>query len=223
VARIIRAGADAYEAILAEIEHGRIAPGSRLMEADLAERLSISRTPVREALKRLEAQGLATHEPGRGMVVSLLDHDQLRELYDMREVLEGAAARHAAANASPTEIALIGESAVKEAKLRGTPADHAAANRHFHRLIYRASRNRFLARHLGQMQVSLTLLPHTTLAEPGRRKQAATEHRGIAAAIAERDLDRAETLAREHIRHAYAARLRQLAADDECRRGAGSR
>lgn len=215
MARVIRAGADAYQAILAEIEHGRIAPGSRLTEADLAERLSISRTPVREALKRLEAQGLATHEPGRGMVVSLLDHDQLRELYDMREVLEGAAARHAAANASPTEIALIGESAAREAKLRGTPADHAAANRHFHRLIYRASRNRFLARHLGQMQVSLTLLPHTTLAEPGRRKQAATEHRAIATAIAGRDLDRAETLAREHIRHAYAARLRQFAADDE--------
>ena len=215
MARVIRAGADAYQAILAEIEHGRIAPGSRLTEADLAERLSISRTPVREALKRLEAQGLATHEPGRGMIVSLLDHDQLRELYDMREVLEGAAARHAAANASPTEIALIGDLAESAAKLRGTAAAHAAANAHFHRQIFRASRNRYLAQHLGRMRVSLTLLPHTTLAEPGRRKQAATEHRAIAAAIAGRDLDGAEALAREHIRHAYAARLRQFAADDE--------
>jgi DNA-binding GntR family transcriptional regulator len=214
VARIIRAGADAYQAILTEIEHGRIAPGSRLTEAELAERLSISRTPVREALKRLEAQGLATHEPGRGMVVSLLDHDQLRELYDMREVLEGAAARHAAANASDAEIALIGEMAENEARLRGTAAAHAAANANFHRQIFRASRNRYLAQHLGQMRVSLTLLPHTTLAEPGRRKQAAAEHRAIAAAIADRDLDRAEALAREHIRHAYAARLRQFAAED---------
>jgi DNA-binding GntR family transcriptional regulator len=214
MARVIRAGADAYQAILAEIEQGRIAPGSRLTEADLAERLSISRTPVREALKRLEAQGLATHEPGRGMVVSLLDHDQLRELYDLREVLEGAAARHAAANASSAEIALICELAESAAKLRGKPAAHAAANAHFHRQIFRASRNRFLAQHLGQMRVSLTLLPHTTLAERGRRQEAAAEHRAIAAAIAERQLDRAEALAREHIRHAYAARLRQFAADE---------
>ena len=214
MARVIRAGADAYQAILAEIEHGRIAPGARLTEAELAERLSISRTPVREALKRLEAEGLATHEPGRGMVVSLLDHDQLRELYDMREVLEGAAARHAASNASPAEIALIAEIAERTGKLRGTPAEHAAANRSFHRQIHRASRNRYLGRHLEQMHVSLTLLPHTTLAERGRRKEAAAEHRAIAAAVAARDHGGAEALAREHIRHAYAARLRQIEADD---------
>ena len=100
---------DAYERLLNAIDSGELAPGSRLLEAQLAERLGVSRTPVREALRRLEAQGLVTHEPHRGVVVAELDYDQLGELYAVREVLEGTAARLAARHASPEEVEVLRE------------------------------------------------------------------------------------------------------------------
>jgi len=78
-------GAGAYERLLRAIEEGELAPGSRLREAELAERFQISRTPVREALGRLEAQGLVAHEPHRGASVAQLDYGQVSELYDLRE------------------------------------------------------------------------------------------------------------------------------------------
>src|SRR5690242_1132707 len=88
--------AGAYELLLTEIESGGLPSGTRLREAALAQRFRISRTPVREALKLLEARGLVVHEPHHGAVVASLDYGQVTELYFMRELLEGNAARLAA-------------------------------------------------------------------------------------------------------------------------------
>ena len=93
-------GASAYERLLKAIEDGDLQPGSRLREAELADRFAISRTPIREALSRLESRGLVTHEPHRGATVTRLGYAQVTELYDLREVLEGMAARLAAVNAT---------------------------------------------------------------------------------------------------------------------------
>ena len=86
---------DAYSLILSAIDEGNYPPGTPLVETDLAERLGVSRTPVREALQRLETQTIL-HRDGRSLIVSSLDHDQMGELYVVRAELEGLAARLAA-------------------------------------------------------------------------------------------------------------------------------
>ena len=102
-------GQDAYARIRAAIRDGTLPPGLRLTETDLASRFGVSRTPVRQAIARLEAEGLLTHEPRRGLAVTRPDHAQVIELYVMREILEGAAARLAAQHATETELAALEE------------------------------------------------------------------------------------------------------------------
>ena len=90
---------DAYGLILEAIDVGIYKPGSRLVESELAERFGVSRTPIREALQRLETQSLLTRD-GRSLIVASLDHNQMAELYVVRTELEGLAARLAAQHAS---------------------------------------------------------------------------------------------------------------------------
>ena len=90
---------DAYSLILDAIDAGLFKPGDRLVETDLAERFGVSRTPVREALQRLETQSLLTRD-GRSLIVASLDHTQIAELYIVRAELEGLAARLAARHAT---------------------------------------------------------------------------------------------------------------------------
>jgi DNA-binding FadR family transcriptional regulator len=97
---------DAYTLILEAIEAGVYKPGDRLVESELAERLGVSRTPVREALQRLETQAMLTRD-GRSLIVASLDHNQLAELYTVRTELEGLAARLAARHATPEEVRVL--------------------------------------------------------------------------------------------------------------------
>jgi DNA-binding GntR family transcriptional regulator len=97
---------DAFTLILEAIEQGDYRPGSRLVESELAERLGVSRTPVREALQRLETQGMLTRD-GRSLIVASLDHGQLSELYTVRSELEGLAARLAARHATEEEVRVL--------------------------------------------------------------------------------------------------------------------
>jgi len=202
-------GAGAYERLLRAIEDGELVPGSRLREAELAERFQISRTPVREALGRLEAQGLVAHEPHRGASVAQLDYGQVSELYDLREVLEGTAARLAAIHASAVETEILEEMVARDRTLLGDAPALARTNRLFHRQIHGAARNRFLQSTLETMRLSLVLLPGaTTLAAPDRAAESLAEHAAIVAAIRAHDGDGAEAAARTHIRAAFKARIR---------------
>jgi len=205
--------ADAYDQLLAAIDSGELPPGSRLRESQLAERFGISRTPVREALRRLEAQGLVAHEPHRGVVVAQLDYDQLGELYAVREVLEGTAARLAARHASPEEIEILRDLAATHAAMVDDPQALAEANKRFHRQINRACHNRYLNAMLENMRVNLALLSGTTFTLAERRRVVAEEHAGIVEAIAEGDEEKAETLARRHISNGYKARIALTAGD----------
>ena len=89
-------GQEAYRRILEEVRVGHLLPGDRLMEVELAKRLGISRTPIREAIRQLESDGVVAHVPRVGASIRRLDHAEISELYDMRAVLEGTAARFAA-------------------------------------------------------------------------------------------------------------------------------
>lgn len=201
-------GADIYARLVEAIEDGGLAPGTRLREAELAERYGVSRTPIREGLKRLESQGLAVHEPNRGMVVATLDHDQLNELYVIRIVLEGTVARLAAQHATKAEIEVMQEMVESDRQNAVDAKALSASNRAFHRRLTAASHNRFLVSQIEHMKQSLLLLGGTTFDDPVRRQAAIDEHAAIVEAVANRDPDAADALARQHIECAHKARLR---------------
>ncbi len=200
-------GAGAFELLLGAIDDGSLPPGSRLREQELAARFRISRTPVREALKRLEVMGLVAHEPHHGAVVAALDHGQTVELYQVREVLEGTAAGLAAVHATAAEIELLRAMVTADHARTGDPAALARSNRQFHRQLHRAARNRFLDTALENMRLSLALLSGTTLGRPLRGPAAVEEHAAMVEAVAARDPAAAEAAARRHIREAFRARI----------------
>jgi DNA-binding GntR family transcriptional regulator len=203
-------GTEAYDLLLSDIEEGELAPGTRLRELALAARFGLSRTPVREALKRLELQGLVVHEPHHGAVVASLDYAQIVELYLMREMLEGTAARLAAQHATNVEIDVLRKMVEDDRRLAGDGRLLARTNRQFHKQIRDTARNRFLSQALETLRISLALLAGTTLGEPGRGATAVDEHADIVAHIAHRDPDGAERAARAHIQSAFRTRIQLL-------------
>ncbi|WP_018607640.1 GntR family transcriptional regulator [Uliginosibacterium gangwonense] len=200
-------GQQAYQSLREAIEQGQLSPGSRLREQELAERLGFSRTPIREALSRLESEGLASNDSSQGLVVARLDYSTLGELYVMREVLEGTAAGLAAKHASEVELAVLKEIAEKDLLLAGDPQKLTRNNRAFHDMLYRCAHNRYLLKSLNSLQEAMWLMGPTTLMVPGRGQQSIQEHQELIAALVSRDAARAEQIAREHIRSAYRARI----------------
>lgn len=206
-------GQTAYRQLLAEIRQGALMPGARLRETELAERLGISRTPVREAIRQLEADGLVTHLPRQGATIRRLDHGEVIELYEMRAVLEGTAARLAAKMALPVEI---DELLALNAQLADAPPGRAAedANRQFHRTLSDAARNRYLLKAINALQKTLLILGPTTLSEEQRRVDAVAEHDAVIAAIAAREGAAAENAMKAHIDAALRARIRGMRGRD---------
>jgi DNA-binding GntR family transcriptional regulator len=203
-------GEDAYQKMLDAIQSGTLAPGTRLREIDLAEWLGSSRTPVREALSRLQAEGLVVQEPRRGMIIAELDHSMVSELYIMREVLEGAAASFAARQASDVEIEMLRDIANRDKLIGDDPAKLSKNNRLFHGALYRAAHNRYLFKTLNSLRESMALLGRTTLGTPGRSKTAFEEHSALVDAIERRDPVAAEQASRAHIRAAYRTRMAMM-------------
>ncbi len=202
-------GAAAYRRLLDEIRRGDLPPGARLRETDLAERLGISRTPVREAIRMLEADDLVIHQPRQGATVRRLGHGEVVELYEMRAVLEGTAARLAARGASMVEIEEL--AALNEAMSAApTPVAARDLNRQFHHALRQAARNRFLGRSMAAIQKTLLILGPTTLTDPARAAEVVAEHAAILTALAGRDGPRAEAAMRAHIEAALKMRLRDL-------------
>ncbi len=199
-------GQDAYARIRAAIREGALPPGLRLTETSLAERFGVSRTPVRQAIARLEAEGLLTHEPRRGLAVTRPDHAQVVELYVMREVLEGAAARLAAQHASETEVEAMAELVETEPAAFDDARRLAEVNLRLHGMLYLAAHNRYLLRSLEQLSATMALLP-SLLTRGGRAEAAHAEHRAILEALRRRDGAAAEEAARAHARAAQRHRL----------------
>jgi DNA-binding GntR family transcriptional regulator len=201
---------EAYSKILGAIRSGTLTPGARVREVHMAEWLQMSRTPVRQAIQRLESEGLLTLEPRIGLVVSQVDADYVAELYSMREVLEGTAARLAAESASRADLHVLQELVHAELQSSPNPEFAAESNRRFHTLVYRAAKNRFLLKSLRALHDSLALLGKSTLFNKARARQAAHEHAKIVEAIVARKPETAEELMRQHIRSAYRERLKLL-------------
>ena len=190
---------DAYALILEAIDSHVYKPGDRLVESELAERFGVSRTPIREALQRLETQSLLTRD-GRSLIVASLDHSQLSELYVVRGELEGLAARLAAQHATPEEIKVLRNLMAEDERLVDDPNAMSRANRRFHKQIHLASHNRFLVQQL--------CLLYTSDAAEGRGHKTLQEHEAIVAAIEAGDGDAAYKALRNHISEAFVTRLK---------------
>lgn len=199
---------DAYSLILSAIEAGDYPPGSRLVESELAERFGVSRTPVREALQRLETQAMVNRD-GRSLIVASLDHDQLAELYTVRAELEALAARLAARHATREEVRVLAQMVEADRRILDDPQLLARANRRFHHHIHLASHNRYLIKQLEIVHKSMALMARTTFAAEGRAPRALDEHQAVVDAIGAGQGEAAAEALRAHISQAYETRLRQ--------------
>ena len=197
---------DAYVLILEAIDVGIYKPGSRLVESELAERFGVSRTPIREALQRLETQSLLARD-GRSLIVASLDHNQMAELYVVRTELEGLAARLAAQHASEEEINVLQQMVGADRKWTHDASALSRSNKRFHKQLHLASHNQFLVQQLDLVHRSMVLLATTSLAVEGRGPVALDEHQAIVTAISERDGAAAYLAIRQHLSQAFITRL----------------
>lgn len=178
-----------------------------MVEVAIAERYGVSRTPVREALKRLEQDGLVERGP-RGLVVRERSPEEILDIYEVRIVLEATAARLAAEK--HTELDVVRLTALLESydkATAGTPAERAAVNDEFHRAVWRASRNQSLVDVLHRLRMHVARYPETTLSYPGRYEETQREHRAMVEAILRRDGAEAGRLAAAHFERAREIRL----------------
>lgn len=203
----------AYERLHEAIREGAIEPGQRVMETEVSAWLRVSRTPVREAMRRLQTEGLLEHAANGGLAVTLYDLRAISEFYATRERLEGAAAALAAQHADPTELRILSVTLEAMGALPAAPQAHARENQGFHEQIYRAAHNRFLLKSLRTLLNFVPLLGRTTYNDANRIEDAQGEHTEIVEAILARDPARAEEAARSHIRHAYNSRVRVVTED----------
>ncbi|MEL7202507.1 MAG: GntR family transcriptional regulator [Pseudomonadota bacterium] len=203
----ISGGDTAFDRVVDLIQKGTYRPGDRLREELLAQHLNLSRTPIREALRRLEAQGIVEHRPRLGAVIRQFSHAEIVELYEMRTVLERTAARLAAKHANRAEIETLEDLNKDIAAERENSAKAAAINQSFHRVLYLAARNRFLLEAAQPINNALMLLGPTTLSDEERIDVVFSQHQAIIDALKTGDQDAAGEAAEAHLNTSMKHRL----------------
>lgn len=209
-----------YDELRAEIGTGALPAGSAVREVALATRFGVSRTPVREALRRLQHDRLLV--PGaRGLQVREVDPQEVVQIYDMRILLEAEAARQAARAHTAADLMVL-EGLIARDRALVDPPDQlrARTNTEFHEAVWDATHNRVLQDLLHRLTVHLVRTPHSTLSAPGRWEQALDEHEQLVRAVAEGDGDTAARLAGEHMGRAREIRLSLLRTAVAGQRGA---
>jgi DNA-binding GntR family transcriptional regulator len=204
-----------YRRLREGIRGGLYRPGQRIREVQIAAELQTSRTPVREAIRRLESDRLVEDVSGSGLAVRRLTPSQLHELYGFRTALEGAAAEMAAAQASDLDIAAMDDALRLMREAASDPVRAAQMNRHFHAAIQRAARNGFLDQALASMADFMALLPGTTYDAPGRMAEVLEEHQAVLDAIRRRAPADAAQAMRAHLQAAAQHRLALMIAHGE--------
>lgn len=200
------------EALREAIVAGVLQPGERLMEIQLAEELGVSRTPVREAIRKLELEGFVVMVPRRGTYVADLSIKDINEVYEIRTSLDVLAAGLAAERITEEELEQmerllveIGEYMDKEDIEKIVEVDTK-----FHDILYRASRNDRLVGIISNLREQFTRFRTVSIAYPGRAKNTLEEHRKLLEAIAQRNVEVAQQLAREHMENAEQATLHSM-------------
>ena len=200
----------AQEAVLAELRRaivsGRLRPGEQVRQDALAERLGVSRVPLREALKILEGEGAVTYVPHRGYFVAELSLADLEEVYRIRELLEDEAVRAAVPLLTEPDLDHLAE-LVDDCERAGDVGDVDAmtdANRRLHFVLYEASERPRLVRLVRILWDATDVYRALYYAEPANRARVEAEHRAVLAALRRRDADEAVRLLAEHREHAVA-------------------
>lgn len=199
-----------YEQLREAILQGTFAPGQVLSENALAAEFGKSRTPIREALHRLEIEALVERVP-RGMRVRASSPEEILDIYDVRITLEGAAAKAAAERASELDRARLRSAQRAMVEADDTPQAKAASNRQFHEAIWTASHSPALVDLLHRLNVHLVRYPTTTLTHGDRWTAVLREHEELLAAIEARDGEAARRIAEHHMSGAREVRLRMYA------------
>jgi len=184
-----------------QIFAGTLAPGSFIEEAALCESLKISRTPLREALKVLSAEGLVRHEPRRGCFVNEVTEQDLDEIFPVIALLEGRCAYEAAHNASDADLAVLQTLHLrleKHARAKRI-VDYYETNFTIHEAIITLANNRWLAQVIADLRKILKLARLQQLRAPGRLEQSLSEHLAVFAALKARDCEGAEAAMRTHL------------------------
>jgi GntR family transcriptional regulator, trigonelline degradation regulator len=199
---------EVLEALRLSIVNGRLAPGSRLIERELIAMMGVSRTVIREALRQLEAEGLVDVVPNRGAIVRELTVDEARDLYAIRALLEGLAARMFVEKAGADEIAELGRElkATAAAYRRRDPEETIAAKNKFFEVLFRGAKSETLATMLAALMARIWRWRALGLSHPqrspGRSEQSIKGLQALYKAIVQRDADAAEKLARDEVMNA---------------------
>ena len=203
-----------YEQLKTAIVELRIPPGAALREAEIAQGLSVSKTPVREALGRLEQDGLVTLNSFRSAVVTEYTARDLQEIYELREIIEVAAARAAAESMSDKGLADLGRIASECVRLNaeGGGPELVQLISEFDTVLYEEVRNRRIRAILDNLAAHLARIGRLTTEIPGRIDASVREHAQIYEAIERRDPENASRFMREHIRSVRDDQLRALPA-----------
>jgi GntR family transcriptional regulator, rspAB operon transcriptional repressor len=192
----------AYEAIRGAIVRMELGPGSSVSEGSLSQQMGISRTPIREALKRLEDEGLVRIVPRRGAYVTDITAEDIVQIYQLREALECFAIGFVPRNSDPTELKemVAGLEHTAEWIRDGEIARVDDLDTHLHRFIARAPRNDRLIRLVDQLLNQVIRLRRMTPAVPGRLERQMAEHRRIILALDAGDVEEAREALRSHLR-----------------------
>ena len=189
-----------FESMRDAILNGVLKPGERLMEIQLAEELGVSRTPVREAIRKLELENFVVMIPRKGAYVAGVSLKDVADVFEIRSALEGLAAGLAAERVTDEELEQMEQALL----FRGNEAEISLeqivkSDTDFHALVYRASRNERLIQILENLREQIQRFRSTSLAVPGRNKLAIEEHRMIVEALRNHDSEAAQSLAMAHI------------------------
>ncbi|MCU9815273.1 MULTISPECIES: GntR family transcriptional regulator [Paraclostridium] len=199
------------EIVLYEIRNaifeGKLNQGDRLIENHIAERMGVSRTPVREALRQLEIEGLAVNVPRKGTLVKGISKEDAIEIYDIREVLEGLVSRLACLHITRLEIRRLNEiiSIMEESIKNSNNSEYIKAHNEYNQILLNASKNKRLIERLETIYDYLKSLRRISLMTNERREEAIKEHKDIVKAIEIGDEELAEKVARIHVYNAKKA------------------
>ncbi len=197
----------ALDALRTGIKEGRYTPGQRLIEVDLTRELNVSRGPVREAMHRLAGEGLVVIEPHRGVVVRLLTRKDVSGLYEVREVIEGLAARLAAKHIDQADNAKRLRAAIKQMRDvfdSGDAAKYMESNERLHGLIFELSGNDTLIKMVQQLRLPVFRLQFSRMMRSSgeARNDSVEDHEKVVQAILAGNPQKAERAMRKHVRHA---------------------
>ncbi len=190
-----------HEAILLEISSGKLAPGTRIIQEQIAAELGVSRQPIQQALLLLRNQGLLRDAPGRGLIVAPLDSDHIRQMYDVRAVIEGLAFRKAALNNAAAAKREGPDFITKgrEAAKNGSVTDLIAADMAFHHFVYSLSENLLVAPTMDTHWTYTQRVMGEVLMRDEKPRDIWDQHEALLQSIISGDGDAAELHAREHI------------------------